>query len=57
MGLASCDAPSPTYFEGWQFALSNEAVDGSWMQAQKFGDFNDREDLFALRHSHGSFWG
>jgi hypothetical protein len=26
------------------------------MQAQKFGDFNDREDLFALRHSHGSFW-
>ena len=60
MGLAPCDAPSievmnvdappTTDFEGWQFALSNEAVDGSWMQSQKIRDFDYRENLSALRH-------
>ena len=43
-------APSTTDFEGWQFALSSEAVDGSWMQPQKARDFDYRENLSALRH-------
>ena len=44
------EAPPTTDFEGWQFALSNEAVDGSWMQPQKIRDFDYRENLSALRH-------
>ncbi len=60
MGLPSCDAPeievfradapSATDFEGRQFALPDEAVDGCWMQAQKIRDFDYRQDLSALRH-------
>ena len=49
------DAPPTTDFQGWQFALSNEALDCSWMQSQKIRDFDYHENLSALRHSRGPF--